>query len=138
MKKYALIATLLPLVVILYTFREQNLGDVLNINQVERIIIITDDNKQINGDEMPKIDQEMLDRLADYLNQYQVRATMKKGWISDYPSEKFKFYLAYKNGKNEVYTFERDVVASTRIYKIVNAPLDYIWIQDFDRELNSK
>lgn len=139
LKKYVLIAALILLIVIFFTFhkyREQNLGDVLNIDQVERILLTTEE-RELNGVEIPKVDQEQIDQLTNFLNQYQVRLTMKEGWISNYPSEQFTLRLVYKNRDFEICTFERDVVATTRIYEIVNAPLDYKWIKEFERILNS-
>lgn len=62
---------------------------------------------------------------------------MKEGWTSDYPNEQFTLRIVYQNGDFEIYTFERDIVASTRIYEVVNAPLDYKWIQEIERKLNS-
>jgi hypothetical protein len=140
MKKYVLIAPLIILVVVVvifYIYREQDLGDVLKIEQVERILLTTEE-KEHNGIEIPKVGQEKINKLADFLNQYQVRLTTKEGWTSDYPSEQFTLRLVYKNGDFDIYTFEQYVVVSTRIYEVVNAPLDYKWIQEFERELNSK
>lgn len=141
LKRVALIAALILVGIIFFTFymyREQNLGDVLNIEQVDRVLIVTDNKKRLKDVEIPKIDQEKKDQLTDFLNQYQVKLTMKEGWFSDYPSEQFKLYLVYKNGELELYTIEREVVATTRIYEVVNAPLDYKWIQEFERKLNAK
>jgi hypothetical protein len=87
--------------------------------------------------EIPKVNQNQKKKLADFLNQYQVRLTMKEGWTSDYPSEQFTFRVVYKNGDTQMFTFEREVFVSTRIYEVVNAPFDYKWIQEFERELNS-
>ncbi|CEG28920.1 hypothetical protein BN1002_03845 [Bacillus sp. B-jedd] len=141
LKKYVLIAALIILVVVIFTFyryREQDLGDVLKIDQVDKILLTTEE-KELNGVEIPKVDQEQINQLADFLNQYKVRLTMREGWTSDYPSEQFTLRLVYKNGDFEIYTFEHDVVVSTRrIYKVVNAPLDYKGIQEFERELYSK
>ncbi|MGV2941709.1 hypothetical protein AB5I83_19065 [Mesobacillus sp. LC4] len=143
MKKYVLIAALILLIVISFTFciyRAQDLGDVVNIDQVDRILLTTDKSeKELIGIEVeiPKISQEQKKQLADFLNQYQVRLTMNEGWTSDYPTEQFTLRLIYKNGDFEIFTVEREVVVSTRIYEVVNAPLDYKWIQKFERELNS-
>lgn len=139
MKKYGLIAALILLIFIFFTFykyRVQDLGDVLNIEQVDRILLTTEE-RELNGVEIPSVSQEQINQLAKFLNQYQVRLTMKEGWSSDYPREQFTLRIVYKNGDYEIYTFERDVVATTRIYEVVNAPLDYKWIQEFERELNS-
>ncbi|QOR67325.1 hypothetical protein IM538_04075 [Cytobacillus suaedae] len=141
LKRVAMIAVLILVGIIFFTFymyREQNLGDVLNIEQVERVLIVTDDKNRPNGVEIPKIDQEKKDQLIAFLNQYQVKLSMKEGWFSDYPSEQFNLYLVYKNGEPEVFTIEQEVVATTEIYEIVNAPLDYQWIQEFERKLNSE
>ncbi len=117
-----------------------SLGNVVNIDQVDRIFLTTvESEREIEGVEVeiPKINQEQRNKLADFLNQYQVRLTMKEGWTSDYPSEQFTFRVVYKNGDTQIFTFEREVFVSTRIYQIVNAPLDYNWIQKFERELHS-
>ena len=143
MKKYVLISALVLIIAISFTFylyRVQDLGDVVNIDQVDRIILTTDESeKEIEGIEIeiPKVSQKQKNQLADFLNQYQVRLTMKEGWSSDYPSEQFNLRIFYKNGDFVIYTFDRDIVASTRIYEVVNAPLDYKWIVEFERELNS-
>jgi hypothetical protein len=141
LKKYVLIAALIILIVIffiIYKYRAQDLGDVINIEQVERIHLSLDDRK-LDGVklEIPRVSKEQINQLANFLNQYQVKLTNKKGWISDYPSEQFTLRIVYKNGDFEIYTIERDTVASTRIYEVVNAPLDYKWIKEFERELNS-
>ncbi|WP_102262581.1 hypothetical protein [Mesobacillus jeotgali] len=143
MKKYVLISALILIIAISFTFyiyRVKDLGDVVNIYQVDRILLTTDESERaIEGIEVeiPKVSQEQKKKLAEFLNQYQVRLTMKEGWSSDDPSEQFTLRIVYKNGDFEIYTFERDIVASTRIYEVVNAPLDYKWIQEFERELNS-
>jgi hypothetical protein len=143
LKKYVLIAALILLLVISFTFciyRAQDLGDVVNIDQVDGILLTTDESEKELIEievEIPKISQEQKEQLADFLNQYQVRLTMNEGWTSDYPTEQFTLRLVYKNGDFEIFTFEREVVVSTRIYEVVNAPLDYKWIQKFERELNS-
>ncbi|WP_226674954.1 hypothetical protein [Mesobacillus jeotgali] len=143
MKKYVLISALILIIAISFTFyiyRVKDLGDVVNIYQVDRILLTTDESERaIEGIEVeiPKVSQEQKKKLAEFLNQYQVRLTMKEGWSSDDPSEQFTLSIVYKNGDFEIYTFERDIVASTRIYEVVNAPLDYKWIQEFERELNS-
>ncbi|WP_246938527.1 hypothetical protein [Bacillus pinisoli] len=139
MRKYGIIAALILLIVILltlYIYRVQDLDDVLNIEQVDRILLTTEE-RELNGVEIPRVSQEQLNQLAKFLNQYQVRLSMKKGWSSDYPREQFTLRIVYKSGDYEIYTFERDVVATTRIYKVVNDPLDYKWIQEFERDLNS-
>jgi hypothetical protein len=140
LKKYILFAALMLLIVIfltLYIYRPQDLGDVINIEQVERIHLSNE--RKLNGVELeiPKVSQEQINQLTNFLNQYQVKLTNKKGWTSDYPSEQFTLRIVYKNGDFEMYTIERDTVASTRIYKLVNAPLDYNWIKEFDRELKT-
>ncbi|WP_415814127.1 hypothetical protein [Mesobacillus thioparans] len=56
MKKYVLIAALIILVVVIftfYTYREQDLGDVLKIDQVDRILLTTEE-KELDGVEIPK------------------------------------------------------------------------------------
>lgn len=142
LKKYVLIAALILFIVIfftLYKYREQDLGNVLNIDQADRILLTTKDRELYGVEiEIPKVNQEQINQLADYLNQYQVRLTMKDGWNSDHPSEQFTLRIVYKNGDYEIYTFERDVVAAKGIYEVVNAPLDYKWIQEFERALHSK
>ncbi|MFS0864849.1 hypothetical protein [Fredinandcohnia sp. 179-A 10B2 NHS] len=139
MKKFGLVAALILLIVIFFTFykyRLQDLDDVLNIEQVDRILLTTEE-RELNGVEIPRVSQEQIKQLGEFLNQYQVRLTMKEGWSSDYPKEQFTLRIVYKNGDYEIFTFERDVVATTRIYVVVNAPLDYKWIQEFERDLNS-
>ena len=140
LKKYVLISALIFLVVVIfifYTYREQDLGDVLKIDQVDRILLTTEE-KELNGVEIPKVDKEQINKLADFFNQYQVRLTMKEGWTSNYPSEQFNLHLVYKNGYYKIYTFERDIVVSTEIYEVVNSPLNIKWIQEFERELNTQ
>ncbi|MFD2444173.1 hypothetical protein ACFSO7_09315 [Bacillus sp. CGMCC 1.16607] len=142
MKKYLLIAALILLFVFFFTiykYRAQDLGNVINIDQVERIHLTTEE-RETNGVvkiEIPRVSQEQINQLANFLNQYQVKLTNKKGWTSDYPSEQFTLRIVYKNGDFEIYTIERDTVVSTRIYELVNAPLDNKWIKEFERELNS-
>jgi hypothetical protein len=143
LKKYMLIAGVILFIVISFTFyiyRAQDLGDVVNIDQVDRIFLTTvESEREIEGVEVeiPKISQDQKKKLADFLHQYQVRLTMNEGWTSDHSSEQFTFRVVYKNGDTQIFTFEREVFVSTRIYEVVNAPLDYKWIQEFERELHS-
>ena len=143
MKKYILIAALILFIAvsfIFYIYRAQDLGDVVNIDQVDGIFLTTAESERENEGieiEIPKVSQEQKRELGDFLNQYQVRLTMKEGWSSENPSEQFTLRIVYKNGEFEIFIFDHDVVASTRIYEVVNAPLDYKWIQEFERELHS-
>lgn len=143
MKKYVLVSALILIITIsfiFYIYRAQDLGDIVNIDQVDRIFVTTvESERAIEGIaiQIPKISQEQKKKLADFLNQYQVRLTMNEGWTSDSPSEQFTFRVVYKNGDTQIFIFERDVFVSTRIYEVVNAPLDYKWIEEFERELNS-
>lgn len=143
MKKYVLVAALILIITIsfiFYIYRVQDLGNVVNIDQVDRIFVTTvESERAIEGIaiQIPKISQEQKKKLADFLNQYQVRLTMNEGWTSDSPSEQFTFRVVYKNGDTQIFTFERAVFVSTRIYEVVNAPLDYKWIREFERELHS-
>lgn len=143
MKKYVLIAALILLIVIFSTFyfyRTQDLGDVINIEQAERILLTSEEReRELSGveREIPKVSQEQMKQLADFLNQYQVKLTMKKGWSSENPNEQFTLRLVYKNGDYGIYTLDRNIVATTRIYDVVNAPLDYKWLKEFESGLNS-
>jgi hypothetical protein len=143
LKKYILIAALILFIAvsfIFYIYRAQDLGDVVNIDQVDGIFLTTAESERENEGieiEIPKVSQEQKRELGDFLNQYQVRLTMKEGWSSENPSEQFTLRIVYKNGEFEIFIFDHDVVASTRIYEVVNAPLDYKWIQEFERELHS-
>ncbi|WP_043931869.1 hypothetical protein [Bacillus sp. EB01] len=120
----------------LYIYREQNLVDVMDIDRVEKIYIVP--QNKFYEEIKPKIaDEETMNKLFVYLNQYRVKLTNKHGWSSDHPSEQFTLYLVYEDGNLEIFTFERDVVASTRIYQVVNPPLDYQFIQELEREIKS-
>ncbi len=141
MKKYFFISLSLVIIAVIlinsYKYREQNLGELLDIGNVDKVHIITEykDSYQF---ELKKADQESISKLADYLNQYQVKLTNEHGWTSKYENERFELLLGYKNGDSERFTIEHDVVVSTRVYRVINAPLDYKWIQEFERNINPK
>jgi hypothetical protein len=118
------------IIICFYQYREQNLGDLLDMGNVDKVQIITGDKKEFEM-EMTKVDQDTLNKLSDFITQYQVKGTNKKGYISNFENERFELYLGYKNGEIESYIFERDVVVSNGIYEVLNAPLDYKWIQEF-------
>lgn len=109
----------------------------MDIKNVEKIHIVTE-RKDFDEFGLTKVDQETIDQLSDFLTQYRVKLTNKEGWISDHEQEQFEIYLGYKNGEMEKYTFERDVVVSSHIYEVMNAPLDYKWIQKFAHDNNFK
>ncbi|MDR4885998.1 hypothetical protein RGU12_00370 [Fredinandcohnia sp. QZ13] len=141
MKKYSFAFLLLLIIVVvlinIYTYREQNLDELLDMDNVDKFHIVTE-YKDSYEFKLSKIDQEAINKLAAYLNQYKVKLTNKDGWVSNYENERFELYLGYKNGEMEIYTLERDVIASNRVYKVLNAPLDYKWIKEFERDINSK
>ncbi|MBT2641909.1 hypothetical protein J7I80_06710 [Bacillus sp. ISL-41] len=143
MKKYVLVSAMIlgiAISFIFYIYRVQDLGDVVNIDQVDRIFLTTVESERENEGieiKIPKISEDQKNKLADFLNQYKVRLTMKEGWSSENPSEQFTLRIVYKNGEFEIFIFDHDVVASTRIYEVVNAPLDFKWIKEFECELHS-
>jgi hypothetical protein len=119
-----------------YRYREQNLGELVDINRVDKVYIVRED--QIPEEfELIHADDETIKKLSDFLNQYEVKLTNKNGWTSDHQSERFELYLGYNDGGYEKYTFERDVVVTNRVYKVVNPPLDYKVIQKLEREIIS-
>ncbi|MCG1023439.1 hypothetical protein [Sutcliffiella horikoshii] len=141
MKKYLLISLLLIIIAVIvfnfYKYREQNLGEILDIGQVEKIYLIAEKN-EIQEFELISVDEETLHELANFLNQYSVKLTNKDGYISNHENERFELYLGFKNGEIERYTFERNVVVSDRVYEAVDAVFDYKWVQEFEREIHSK
>ncbi|MBE4909884.1 hypothetical protein IMZ08_17755 [Bacillus luteolus] len=141
MKKYLFISLLLIIIAVIliyfYKYREQNLGDLLDIGNVNKVHIITQHKGSFQF-ELKEVDQEYINKLTDFLNQYQVKLTNVHGWVSKYENERFELFLGYKNGKSDRFTIEHDVVVSTRVYKVLNAPLDYKWIQEFERNINPK
>ncbi|MEH7225906.1 hypothetical protein V7112_19005 [Bacillus sp. JJ1566] len=141
MKKYLFVSLIVLIIGVVfinfYRYREQDLGELLDVGNVDKIHIITE-YKDSYEFEISKVDHETIHKLADFLNQYKVKRTNKDGWISNYENERFELILGYKNGEIEIYTLERDVVVSNKVYKIINAPLDYQWIQEFERDINSK
>jgi hypothetical protein len=134
LRKYLFVSPLLLIIAVIiiyfYQYREQNLGDLLDMGNVDKVQIITGDKKEFEM-EMTIVDQDTLNKLADFITQYQVKQTNKKDYISNYENERFELYLGYKNGEIESYIFERDVVVSNGIYEVLNAHLDYQWIQEF-------
>ncbi|ALC90625.1 hypothetical protein AM500_13140 [Bacillus sp. FJAT-18017] len=120
----------------LYIYREQNLVDVMDIDRVEKIYIILQNNGPEEF-ELIKPDDEIMNKLSAFLKQYRVKLTNKNGWTSDHENEQFTLYLGYEGGNMEIFTVERDVVVSTRIYDVVNPPLDYQFIQELEREIKS-
>lgn len=132
LKKYLFVSLLLIIIAVIlinsYKYREQNLGELLDIGNVDKVHIITE-HKDSFQFELKKVDQESINKLADFLNQYQVKLTNEHGWISKYENERFELFLGYKNGESDRFTIEHDVVVSTRVYRVLNAPLDYKWIQ---------
>jgi hypothetical protein len=141
MKKYVLFSLLLIIIALImfnfYKYREQNLADLLNIGQVEKIYLIAEDN-DIKEFELTSLDEETINKLANFFNQYSVNLTTKDGWISNHENERFELYLGFKNGDIERYTFERDVVVSDRVYEVVDASIDYTWIREFERDIHPK
>ncbi|MCM3618415.1 hypothetical protein M3936_12565 [Sutcliffiella horikoshii] len=141
MKRYLLVSLLLIIIVVLtfniYNYREQNLADLLDIRQVEKIYIIAED-KDITEFELISIDEETINQLANFFNQYNVKMTTQDGWISNHGNERFELYLGFANGDIERYTFERDVVVSNRVYEVVDATIDYTWIQELERDIHPK
>ncbi|WP_077617488.1 hypothetical protein [Bacillus sinesaloumensis] len=141
MKKYLYVSIIVLIIgvilITIYKYREQDLGELVNMENVDKVHIITE-YKDSYEFEISKVDQETINKLANFLNQYKVKLTNQDGWISNNEDERFELYLGYKNGEIEIYTIERDVVVSNRVYKVVNAPLDYKWIQELERDINSK
>ncbi|MCC3359248.1 hypothetical protein [Bacillus sp. REN16] len=140
MKKYLFASLILLIIGVVlfnfYKYREQSLDELLDMDNVDKIHIITE-YKDSYEFEISKVDQEIITKLADFLNQYKVKLTNQDGWISNYENERFELHLGYKNGAYEIYTLERDVVVSNRVYKVVNEPLDYKWIKGLERDINS-
>lgn len=118
-----------------YTFREQRLGDVLNISHVDKMYLIAE-NRDQNEFELIKIDEETINKLERFLNQYQVKVTTKHGWISNDETERFELYFEYNDQEIRRYTIEREIVVSDRAYEVVNAPINYQRIVEFEKELN--
>ncbi|MBD8069558.1 hypothetical protein [Bacillus sp. PS06] len=141
MKKYVIVSLFLLIITVIsftfYKYREQSLGDVLNISNVDKFHLIAENTDNIEF-ELTKIDEETMNKLVRFFNHYQVKLTNKHGWVSTYENERFELYLEYKDGELGRYTIERDVVVSTHVYDVVNAPLDYQWIVAIEKEINSK
>lgn len=141
MKKYLLVSLLLITIALIlfnfYKYREQSLGNLVNIGKVEKVYLIAE-NKDINEFELAKVDEETINKLANFLNQYTVKLTNKDGYFSNYENERFELYLGFNNGEIERYTFERDVVVSDRVYEVLNASFDYKWIQELESDIHPK
>ncbi|WP_449537698.1 hypothetical protein [Ferdinandcohnia sp. Marseille-Q9671] len=139
MKKYLYVSLIVITIVTLvafYVYREQNLSELFEMDNVEKVYILTEFKDQ-DEFELINVDQETLNNLADFFKQYQVRLTNKDGWVSD-NDKLFHLYLGYTDRRTEVYTIDPNVVASNRVYKIVNAPLDYNRIKELEREIHAK
>lgn len=141
MKRYLIVSLFSIIIAVIvfnsYKYREQNLADLLNIGQVEKVYLIAE-YKDIKEFELTNVDEETINKLAGFFNQYSVKLTTKDGYISNHENERFELYLGFRDGDIERYTFERDVVVSSRVYEVVGAPFNYTWIQEFERAIRSE
>ncbi len=127
-----------------YQFREQNLGDVLDINNVEKVYFF--ENPKENSDFNTHIievishtieDEETINKLAEFFKQYQIKASKQEGWVSENASEQFHFSFVYNDGDSAPYIFDRNIVVSSNIYKVVNDPIDYKWLYELMQDIKS-
>ncbi|MDF2854558.1 MAG: hypothetical protein K0Q87_409 [Neobacillus sp.] len=72
MRKYLFVSPLLLIIAVIiicfYQYREQNLGDLLDMGNVDKVQIITGDKKEFEM-EMTKVDQDALNKLSDFITQ---------------------------------------------------------------------
>ncbi|WP_316568797.1 hypothetical protein [Neobacillus sp. YIM B06451] len=120
-----------------YKYREQNLADLVKIKDVKKVYIIMG-NKGPEEFQLIKPDDETIHDLSEFLGQYRVKLTNQEGWSSEHPNEQFTLYLGYIDGDLKIYTFERDIVAWSRGYKVLNPPLDYKAIEKLEQRLISE
>lgn len=73
-------------------------------------------------------DKATMNKLKEYFNHYKVKASKERGWVSHNPSD---FSFEYKGGEFIPFTFDSEIVASYRIYHVVNGPMDDKWLKEF-------
>lgn len=140
MKKTFYVPLLLVIIAVIaffgYKYREQSLADLVRINDVEKFyIVIRDEGPE--SFELIKADDETINQLRKFLDQYRVKLTAMHGYSSQHPNEKFTLYFQYKDGDSRLYEFEHDLVIWTSIYKVLNPPVDYKEIENLEKRLIS-
>lgn len=113
----------------IYQYREQNLGDVMDIDRVVKVHY-REFNKDSNRKSLLIDDKETINQLANFFKQYQVKSSKQEGWISENIKGQIDFLFEYKDGSSKPYTFDGDIIASYSIYKVVNDAVDYEWIRE--------
>ena len=139
MKKF--LSVLLSYVVIigvflyLYQYREQSMAEALRIEDVDKIYLFAEDEHDYAFEPI-KADKATVSKLNQFFNQYKVQLTNQQGWNSsdERVKEQFHLHLVYKDSDYGINIVERDVLVTDRVYKIVNAPIDYQWIADFEKD----
>lgn len=115
-------------------YREKNLADLLDTSKIERIyynqLPIMDEKAAYNRQ---LTDDQSIQELISFLNQYKVKKIGDRDFVSEYPDEQFQFQLEYEDDRVTMPSLiERDVLLNDMYqYEITNGPVDYEWLEEF-------
>lgn len=115
-------------------YREKNLADLLDTSNIEKIYY----NQLPKMDERAAYNRQLTDdqsiqELISFLNQYKVKKIGDRDFVSEYPDEQFQFQLDYEDDRVTMPSLiERNVLLNEMYqYEITNGPVDYEWLEEF-------
>lgn len=115
-------------------YREKNLVDVLEAEEIEQFIYLEPNTETaVLFQETAFEDPETIKEVMDFFGQYKVKKEGGSNFSTRYPDEQFHFILEYTDERITVPSMiERDVLLfHNNQYTITNGPVDYRWIEAF-------
>ncbi|WP_033543646.1 hypothetical protein [Planococcus sp. CAU13] len=115
-------------------YREKDLVDVLNGEEIEQFIYLEPNTETaVHFQQTAFEDPETIKEVVDFLGQYKVKKEEESNFSTRYPDEQFHFMLKYTDERITVPSMiERDVLLfHNNQYTITNGPVDYSWIEAF-------
>lgn len=115
-------------------YREKDLVDVLDAEEIEQFIYLEPNTENaVLFQEAVFEDPETIKELVDFLGQYKVKKEGESNFSTRYPDEQFHFRLEYTDERITVPSMiERNILLfHSNQYTITNGPVDYSWIEAF-------
>lgn len=115
-------------------YREKDLVDVLDAEEIEQFIYLEPNTETaVLFEETAFGDPETIKEVMDFFGHYKVKKEGERNFSTRYPDEQFHFQLEYTDERITVPSMiERDVLLfHNDRYAITNGPVDYSWIEAF-------
>ncbi|HSJ39144.1 MAG TPA: hypothetical protein VK945_13130 [Planococcus sp. (in: firmicutes)] len=116
-------------------YREKNLVDVIDAEEIIAVLYSEDDPMVLDQEIS---DKESIQELIDFFAQYRVEKEGPLNFTSKHTSEQFSFQFIYADERITTPSLiERDVfLINQEQYTITNGPADYKWFENFIDEQN--